>query len=54
MNTLTTSIYSADGNVKIQWDEPDNNGESITAYKIEIQHKDGTTWIENLASCDGS
>lgn len=36
MTVAVTSIDSSTGSVKIQWTTPANNGNSHTAYKIEI------------------
>lgn len=39
-----TSIDPVTGGVTIEWTAPDARGDSITAYKIEIADKTGTTW----------
>lgn len=36
MAVAVTSIDSITGGVKIQWTTPANNGNSLTAFKIEI------------------
>lgn len=36
MTAPTTSIDSTTGGVKISWTAPDSQGDTITAYKIEI------------------
>lgn len=54
MNTVTTSIDSATGGVKIQWSSPNNNGNIITAYKIEILQSDLVTWTEDTTNCNGA
>lgn len=38
--------------VKITWDEPFDNYDTITAYNIEIRHSDDETFTES-AECDG-
>mmetsp|Transcript_33982 Transcript_33982/g.25068 ORF Transcript_33982/g.25068 Transcript_33982/m.25068 type:complete len:512 (-) Transcript_33982:873-2408(-) len=54
MSAATTSIDSVSGGVKIEWVAPDDNGEDITAYKIEIQEYGGANWYEETTNCDGS
>ena len=49
----TTSIDSATGGLAISWVAPDARGDAITAYKIEIADKAGTTW-STASSCDGT
>lgn len=44
MSPVLTTIDSVTGGVKIAWTAPFNNGDSIIAYKIEIQDSTGTTW----------
>ena len=51
MATVTTTIDS--DNVKITFVAPDDNGDSITGYDIEIRYSDGTTFAES-SDCDGS
>jgi hypothetical protein len=43
-NVVTTieNIY-----VKIAFPQGDENGSTITAYRILIQHKDGLNWLES-------
>lgn len=48
---LATSIES-DGSVLIDWTAPANNGDSISAYTIEIY--DGSSYATETSSCDGS
>jgi hypothetical protein len=52
-STMASLTTSNDGtNVKIMWTAPDNNGASITAYKIKIRHSDGT-YVEDTTYCNG-
>jgi hypothetical protein len=44
MNAPTTSIDPTTGGVMISWTTPSSNGDSITAYKIEILDTTGTIW----------
>jgi hypothetical protein len=46
-----SSIVGSD--VLITWIKPNENGATITAYKIEIRHKDGT-YSQEMANCDGT
>lgn len=46
----TTSMN--DKYLKVSWLAPNNNGASITSYKIEFLAKDGVTWTE-LTQCNG-
>jgi hypothetical protein len=48
-----TSIDPVHGGVTIEWTAPDARGDTITAYKIEIANKAGTTW-HTEAACDGT
>jgi hypothetical protein len=54
MATVTTAVEATAGAVVLAWVAPNDNSSPITAYKIEFQSKDGTTWNEALATCDGS
>lgn len=49
----TTSIDSETGGVEIAWIAPDERGDTITSYLIEIANKAGDSWTTH-ASCDGS
>lgn len=40
--------------VRIEFEEPEPNGESITKYQILIQKSDGVNYAEDLTHCDGS
>jgi len=51
--SLTTSIDSATGGVKIAWAEPASNGATISAYRVEIKDS-GSSWITETTDCDGS
>lgn len=44
MLPATTSMN--DKFLKVSWLAPNNNGASITSYKIEFLAKDGVTWTE--------
>ena len=52
MDTVTTSVVA--GEVKIVFTVPDDNGETITGYDIEILQSDGTTYTEETTECEGS
>jgi len=52
MATVTTSIDSVTGGVKIQWTAPASNSETITKYLIEIRKSDGT-FLEDTTNCNG-
>jgi large repetitive protein len=53
MATVTTSIVSSTGAVRITWTAPESNGDAITEYKILIGDSTGTTYTES-SDCDGS
>jgi hypothetical protein len=38
----------------ISWTTPDDNGATITAYRIVIKQMGSTTYTENVEYCDGS
>lgn len=44
MNTVTTSIDSSTGDVKIEWVAPNDNGSPVTSYTIEILESDLSTY----------
>ena len=44
MSTPVTSIDPTTGGVLITWSAPDNNGEPLLTYKIEILNEAQTTW----------
>lgn len=52
MQVATTSVQGTD--VRIQWDEPASNGATIAGYDILILQSDGTTYSEELVSCNGT
>lgn len=53
MNTVRVTLQSADTAVKIAWDYPEDNGDSVDEYLIEI--KDVTdSYLPYLPSCDGA
>ena len=53
MSEATTTLDVASGGVKISWIQPDDNGDTITSYLIEI--KDSLSgWNTELTDCDGS
>lgn len=51
MDTVTTSVVA--GEVKIVFTVPDDNGEAITGYDIEIMEIDGD-FSEETTDCEGS
>lgn len=48
--TTTVNNY----NVAFTWVAPYNGGSVISSYKIQIRHKDGTTFSVDSTNCDGS
>lgn len=54
MLTVSTSIDSATGGVKISWSAPYNNGDTINTYLIEISDALTVSWIPQTTYCDGS
>mmetsp|Transcript_29136 Transcript_29136/g.28198 ORF Transcript_29136/g.28198 Transcript_29136/m.28198 type:complete len:86 (-) Transcript_29136:2046-2303(-) len=52
MAVLTTAIES-NTFVRISWDNPADNSEAITKYKIVIKQSDGT-YSEDLTNCNGA
>ncbi len=54
MSAAVTSIDAATGGVKITWSIPANNGNSLTAYKIEILNLAENAWSETTATCNGA
>ena len=47
-----TSVSTS--NIIISWEEPEDNGSPITAYKILIRKSDDTTFAQDLTNCDGT
>ena len=47
--TVAQSIY-----VRISWVEPDDQGASITTYRITLAQHDGTTFVETTTYCNGA
>lgn len=41
-------------NIFVQWSAPYDGGSPLTSYTIQIRHKDGTTFSEDLTDCDGT
>ena len=50
-NAATTEI--AGSFVKIDWETPDENYSTITAYQILIKDADGN-FLDDIVACDGS
>jgi hypothetical protein len=48
-STPSTSIVG--NNVQITWGAPLDNGNAITAYKIEVLSNSGLTWSQDTTSC---
>jgi hypothetical protein len=40
--------------VIVSWIVPSSNGSPISAYRVKLQQKDGSTLTEELANCNGS
>lgn len=51
MNAITTTLIGT--SVQIAWTPLSSNGNSVSAYKIEILASDGT-YKEDTTNCDGS
>jgi hypothetical protein len=49
---VDTTLDSTTGGIRVTITAPDDNAETITAYRIEIAH--GASWSEEPTSCDGS
>ena len=47
--TLIENIY-----VKISWDYPVDNSDTVTTYDVQILQSDGQTFSADLQDCDGS
>ncbi len=56
MTQLSTAIGTgADAlSVKISWTAPADNSAPITAYQVQIRHRDGVEYTEDLIDCDGA
>lgn len=52
MQVVTTSVQGT--SVRIQWAAPATNGATLTAYEIVVLQKDGTTYSQDLTSCNGA
>lgn len=52
--SATTSIDSTTGGVMISWTAPDNGGETLTSYAVEIADTTTSTWTADTTNCDGS
>lgn len=48
------TIDSLAGDLKIDWTQPDIQGDAIMSYDIEIANNAQTTWTEYAPSCSGS
>lgn len=53
MDKITISLITTDVAVKFVWNYPQDNGDSVDEYLIEIRGKD-TEFYTYLATCDGS
>ena len=53
MDKITISIIASDVSVKLAWNYPQDNGDSVDEYIIEIRGKDAEFYT-SLATCDGS
>jgi titin len=54
MASVTTSIDSSTGGVKIAWVAPLDGSSTIDSYLIEISNNLGTTWTANTLYCNGA
>jgi len=41
VKTMIDNIY-----IKVSWDQPENNGQAITAYKVLVLASDSLSWLE--------
>jgi hypothetical protein len=53
MDKITITLGTNDVSVKLAWNYPQDNGDSVDEYIIEIRGKDGEFYT-SLATCDGS
>jgi hypothetical protein len=51
---MVTITESADTTVNILWTTPNENGSTVTQYKIQVLAKDGFTYVESLTYCNGA
>ena len=55
ITSITTSIDSSTGGLRIDWVAPFANGESIDSYKVEIATTAAkTAWARDLVNCPGT
>jgi len=54
MTTVTTSIDSSTGGVKIVWTAPHDGSSTIDAYLIEIADSTSTTWTADTTNCNAA
>jgi hypothetical protein len=54
MATVTTSIDSTTGGVKIAWTVPSDGSSTIDAYTIEIANEDQSAWLPDTVNCNGA
>jgi hypothetical protein len=54
MAAPTVAISLGTGGVNVSWVAPDNGGQAIDAYSIQLADHSGTTWTVDAADCDGS
>jgi len=53
MDKITTSLINSDVSVKFAWNYPQDNGDSVKEYLIEIRGAD-SSFYTYLTTCDGS
>ena len=53
MDKITITLGTNDVSVKLAWNYPQDNGDSVDEYLIEIRGKD-TEFYTYLTTCDGS
>eukprot|EP00347_Sterkiella_histriomuscorum_P017133 403350540 len=54
ITSVSTSIDSTTGNLVISWTPPNNNGDLITKYLVEVQDKDPPNAWSSPATCVGT
>ena len=52
MDKITITLISSDVSVKLAWNYPQDNGDSVDEYLIEIRGKN-SEFYTSLATCDG-
>lgn len=51
MDTVVTTVDPTAGDLKISWTEPDDQGDTITSYLIQILDKNTGTYSQDAVNC---